>query len=228
MGSEQLENFLRKLELKRLLDIGVGDGERLAWILERLPSLENAVAVDVRESALKLAGERLSELPITLKLYDGKGLPFDNASFDAVALFNVLHHVPEGDALLAEAWRMLQPGGRLLLRDCLADTDDQPQHNRLELHRLAHEVRDEPYLNRSLDEVLGLIEQLPKVVIEERWEFVPDHPDGLLDTELLDTLRKEMIESDSKLLQSFDQLLARIETEGIRHQNYIFLSLVKP
>jgi|GEM_PF-5209801 len=228
MGLERLAGFLGKLGVKRLLDIGVGNGEHLAWMLERLPSIKQVVAVDVGETQLEKARIRLADHPVAVEKVSGAKLDYPADSFDAVTLFNVLHYVSDGAGLLAEAWRMLQPGGRLLLSDCLADTDDQLQHNRLELHRLVHEARDEPYLNRSLDEVLGLIEQLPKVVIEERWEFVPDHPDGLLDTELLDTLRREMIESDSKLLQSFDQLLARIETEGIRHQNYIFLSLVKP
>jgi len=227
MGQERLEGFLDKLELKRLLDIGVGDGERLAWLLKRLPTVQQAVAVDVNEPQLAKARNCLADFPVTVEKSSGTKISHPAESFDAVTIFNVFHHVPAGETLLAEAWRMLQSGGRLLLSDCLADTDDKPQRNRLELHRLAHEVRNEPYMNHSLDEVLGLVSQLPAMTIEERWEFVPDHPDGLLATELLDTLRREMIESDSKLLQSFDQLLARIETEGVRHQNYIFLSLVK-
>jgi SAM-dependent methyltransferase len=228
MGLERLGKFLSKLEVKCLLDIGVGNGERLAWMLEQLPSLKSAVVVDVKESVLKLAEKRLSEFPLTLELFDGKELAFDDAGFDTVVLFNVLHHVPAGETLLAEAWRMLQPGGRLFLRDCVADCDDQLQRNRYELHRLAHEIRSEPYENRSRDEVLDLLSRLPGVEFEEQWDFVPDQPDGLLNPQRLETLRGEMVESGSKLLPQFDQLLARIETEGVRHQNYLFLSLVKP
>jgi SAM-dependent methyltransferase len=47
--------------------------------------------------------------------YDGRTFPFDADRFDSVTLFQVLEHVFEPDAFLAEVRRVLKPGGRLLI-----------------------------------------------------------------------------------------------------------------
>lgn len=46
---------------------------------------------------------------------DATRLPFADASFDAVTMFDVIEHVPDDAAAIAEALRVLRPGGYLLL-----------------------------------------------------------------------------------------------------------------
>jgi ubiquinone/menaquinone biosynthesis C-methylase UbiE len=48
---------------------------------------------------------------------DGCDLPVDSASFDAVVVHRVLSHVPERERVLAEAFRVVRPGGWLALFD---------------------------------------------------------------------------------------------------------------
>src|SRR6202000_2192357 len=48
-----------------------------------------------------------------------KALPFPDAAFDAAFANDVLCHIPERPALLQEAFRVLQPSGRLLFSDAL-------------------------------------------------------------------------------------------------------------
>jgi len=46
---------------------------------------------------------------------DATSLPFPDASVDAVTMFDVLEHIPDDTAAIAEAWRVLKPGGELLI-----------------------------------------------------------------------------------------------------------------
>ena len=48
-----------------------------------------------------------------------EALPIDDATLDAATLLLVLHHLPDPAAALAEAARVLKPGGRLLICDML-------------------------------------------------------------------------------------------------------------
>ena len=53
-----------------------------------------------------------------------ESLPIDDGRLDAAMLMLVLHHVPEPDRALAEALRVLKPGGRVVLVDMLPHDRD--------------------------------------------------------------------------------------------------------
>ncbi len=60
------------------------------------------------------------------KLYDGMNIPYDNEYFDLITCFMVLHHVQHNnlDTLLSEIFRIMKPGGTLLLREHNAEKKD--------------------------------------------------------------------------------------------------------
>jgi len=88
----------------RLLDIGAGSG-LVARCAEGL--FDVRVGLDVSARVLA-AGRSAYGLAV---VGDAARLPFADASFDAVACFAVLHHLYAFDALVAEAARVLAPGG---------------------------------------------------------------------------------------------------------------------
>lgn len=59
-------------------------------------------------------------------VYDGMHIPYNKESFDLITCFMVLHHVPPSnlDVLLNEIFRVMQPGGILLLREHNATEQD--------------------------------------------------------------------------------------------------------
>ncbi|WP_411278358.1 ArsR/SmtB family transcription factor [Falsiroseomonas sp.] len=104
--------------LGALLDIGTGTGRLLELVA---PRAERVLGVDMSRDMLALARARLAERGLAdraaVRQADMYRLPFADASFDAVALQMVLHYAEDPPAALAEAARVLKPGGVLLVAD---------------------------------------------------------------------------------------------------------------
>jgi len=104
--------------MSALLDIGTGTGRLLELAA---PRADRALGVDMSRDMLALARARLAERGLAdraaVRQADMYRLPFADASFDAVALQMVLHYAEDPAAALAEAARVLRPGGTLLVAD---------------------------------------------------------------------------------------------------------------
>jgi SAM-dependent methyltransferase len=102
----------------RLLDIGTGTGRLLELVA---PRVDNALGVDASREMLALARARLAERGLAgrcaVRQADMYRLPLPDAAFDAVTLQMVLHYAEDPAAALAEAARVLRPGGALLVVD---------------------------------------------------------------------------------------------------------------
>jgi ubiquinone/menaquinone biosynthesis C-methylase UbiE len=87
----------------RVLDIGCGNG----FIAYHLSALGRTV-IGVDLGATTVA-------PICYAAFNGRNLPFEDGSFDAVILSFVLHHSQHIAGLLSEARRVLRTGGRIIV-----------------------------------------------------------------------------------------------------------------
>jgi SAM-dependent methyltransferase len=105
----------RMLELLALspgdavLDVGCGMGHDLAAI-EKM----NARPVGVDRSAHLLNKARIRLGPVALIQADARQLPLASDHFNAVRIERVLEHVPQPERVVAEAARVLMPGGRFV------------------------------------------------------------------------------------------------------------------
>lgn len=94
-----------------VLELGPGPGLTTDLLRRRTTHL-TAVESDPRlASSLQ---ERLEGTNVEVVRADATAMPFPDGSFSAVLSFTMLHHVPSAplqDRLLAEAWRVLRPGG---------------------------------------------------------------------------------------------------------------------
>jgi ubiquinone/menaquinone biosynthesis C-methylase UbiE len=104
----------------RMLDIGTGPAHIPLLVCERIASAR-VVAIDLARHMLERAELRRRASPhgarVELRLADAKRLGFEDASFDAVFSNTILHHIPDPGPFLAQARRVLRPGGVLLVRD---------------------------------------------------------------------------------------------------------------
>jgi phosphatidylethanolamine/phosphatidyl-N-methylethanolamine N-methyltransferase len=98
---------------ERVLLPGVGTGLDLAV----LPPDVQAVAGDFSPTMLRQAQALHGERRVVFEVLDATALPFADGMFDAVLLSLILSVVPDGRAAAHEAWRMLRPGGRVVILD---------------------------------------------------------------------------------------------------------------
>ena len=96
-----------------VLDIASGDGV-LAELLA--PHAQRYVCIDSSQRVVAAARERLRRYAnVDVREGDMHGLPFADASFDLVVLMHALTYAAKPAQAVAEAARVLRPGGRLLL-----------------------------------------------------------------------------------------------------------------
>jgi SAM-dependent methyltransferase len=103
-----------------LLELGPGPGAATDWLRHRVRRL---VAVEAELDAVSRLVERFAGTHVEVVNGDAAALEFANGAFDTVATFTMLHHVPTRalqDKVLAEAFRVLRPGGVFLGSDSLA------------------------------------------------------------------------------------------------------------
>jgi SAM-dependent methyltransferase len=104
------------------LDIGCGEGANTRQIAQAGATM---TGIDIAPSFIRHAQEAEAAAPlgITYRLADGMELPFADASFDFATAFMSLMDMPHQDRVLAEAARVLKPGGFLqfsILHPCFA------------------------------------------------------------------------------------------------------------
>ncbi|HXP29472.1 MAG TPA: metalloregulator ArsR/SmtB family transcription factor [Stellaceae bacterium] len=128
-----LLSLLPRAGLRDLLDIGTGTGR----ILEVLaPSVEHALGVDLSREMLAVARVNLERARLAhcaIRQADMYQLPLSGGSFDAVVIHQVLHYAERPARAIAEAARVLRPGG------CLVTVDFAPHE--LEYFRAEHAHR---------------------------------------------------------------------------------------
>jgi len=99
----------------RLLDVGCGSGQTMQWFARRYPGWQ-ALGLDIAEEGVTAAA-RLGHTGVTRA--SALALPVRSSTVDLVIALDVLQHLPldGGDRqALAEVYRVLRPGGHLLLR----------------------------------------------------------------------------------------------------------------
>lgn len=101
----------------RVVDLGTGTGRMLALFGERAGAVEG---LDLSHQMLQLARAKLAEAGLSqarLRQGDATATPFEPASADVVIVHQVLHYLEDPERVLAEAARILVPGGKLIIVD---------------------------------------------------------------------------------------------------------------
>jgi ubiquinone/menaquinone biosynthesis C-methylase UbiE len=131
-GGAEVDRVLEGISLagKTVLDIGCGSG----GITMRLVETHNAghvTGVDIEAPVLEVAQGRLATHDglagkIEFRQVEPGPLPFADDSFEVVFSKDALIHIADKEALFAEIFRVLKPGGQCAASDWLRADDNEP------------------------------------------------------------------------------------------------------
>ena len=136
----------------RVLLSGAGTGLDFPF----LPPHHDYTALDLTGVMLARARPRVCNLQMQMVQGDSMALPFAPHSFDYVVLHLIVAVVPQPQHCLAEAARVLKPGGRILLLDKFLRRGERA------------------WLRRGLSPLVGLLATRLDVVFEDVLEAVPE------------------------------------------------------
>jgi SAM-dependent methyltransferase len=122
--SDILPVLTRDVDLgKAMLEIGPGPGAATAWLADKVAKL---TAVEIDPEAARLLADRYAGPNVEILTGNATDLDYPAESFDSVGCFTMLHHVRTTalqNAILAEVFRLLRPGGVFIGSDSLASDD---------------------------------------------------------------------------------------------------------
>ncbi|HMP17562.1 MAG TPA: class I SAM-dependent methyltransferase, partial [Gemmatales bacterium] len=100
---------------QEVLDFGCGAGGLTYRIAEHS---KHVTGIDIEAYKLDFArkqAERLGTQPVEFICYDGEEIPLEKERFGAIFCIDVIEHLPTPDKFLQDFYRLLQPGGLLLI-----------------------------------------------------------------------------------------------------------------
>jgi ubiquinone/menaquinone biosynthesis C-methylase UbiE len=169
--TEVLPALTRDADLgEEMLEIGPGPGAATEWLRHKVKRL---TAIEINEAAAALLASRYAGTNVEIEVGSGTELPYPDDTFDSVGAFTMLHHVPtaaQQNKILAEAHRVLRPGGVLICSDSLASND------------LHHFHADDTYNPVDPAWLLGRLQTLGfgeiTIVVDETLKFIARKPAG--------------------------------------------------
>jgi SAM-dependent methyltransferase len=163
----------------KVLDIGCGSGQFIGILIQSLGSFDSVTGLDVDESALQEAGKMFRGDAFRFIKGSSQSLPFEEGSFDFVAISKALHHVENDRLALDEMKRVLKQGGYFLINEMIRDGLTASQQSHLLYHHLRSEIdqllgvsHNTTYLQSDLLDLIYSVELVDLVVTD----YQPEEP----------------------------------------------------
>ena len=108
---------------EEMLELGPGFGAATEWLSQQVARL---TAMEMDAATAESLKRRFASSNVSVLIGDAGDTGLPSGSVDSVATFTMLHHIATSDGqfkVLAEAFRLLRPGGVLIGSDSLASSD---------------------------------------------------------------------------------------------------------
>jgi SAM-dependent methyltransferase len=220
-----LEKKLRRLSGGKILDVATGGGSFIRRLIDAFKDYDEAIGVDVSDKDFEEGRKSFEKDRVSFEKTDGANLPYDNDTFDTVAISAGLHHLPDIESVLREMKRVLKPGGRFIVREMFCDNQSVKQLSDVYLHHWAAKISriegksHNPTLKKQ--QIIDLIDDL-RLREYETGEFIcrecDPEKDGKMERELAD-IDKELTKVEGhpqydSLKEEGEQVRQRILKNG--------------
>jgi len=133
-----LESLTTQFENPKVLDYGAGTGNLSIKFLELGCQV---TACDISQKSLDLLAKKNTSKKLETQVVDGKQVPIPDSSFDIIATYSVLHHVPDYLAAVGEMIRLCKKGGLILIDHEANENRWKPDQNLKEWNKLSQMTR---------------------------------------------------------------------------------------
>ena len=151
-----------------ILDLGTGTAQIPVELCRQQPDAR-VLAVDSAENMLDVARQNVRQAGlagrIRLKRVDAKRLPYPDGQFTNVISNSIVHHLPDPREVLAEAWRVVAPGGLVFFRDLLRPESDGTVRRLVETYTAGANRHQQQMFEDSLRAALT-VEEIGRLVAE--------------------------------------------------------------
>jgi ubiquinone/menaquinone biosynthesis C-methylase UbiE len=156
-----LKGKICNVDAGSLLDVAVGRGEFLKFVLGAFRTWHGAAGIDFDPELLNTAQKEFAGSPVILIFSSALTMPFIDHYFDTITMSNAMHHIESLEPLFAEFNRVCKPKGTVIINEMLNEGISEMQETYMLYHRLLAEMDNqlgqyhrEPY---TLKELSGLI-----------------------------------------------------------------------
>ena len=187
------EKKLRNLSGGKILDVATASGGFIRKLIDVFEDYDEVIGIDISDERFEEGRNDFKKDRVSFKKMDGANLPYEDDTFDTVAISAGLHHLPDIKSVLLEMKRVLKPGGRFIVREMFCDHQSEKQLSDVYLHHWAARInRIEGKSHNSTmkrQEIIDLIDGLG-LQEYETGEFVchecDPEKDGKMERELAD------------------------------------------
>jgi ubiquinone/menaquinone biosynthesis C-methylase UbiE len=134
------QQALGSIDGGRMLDVATDQGRFIDILEENLGRCAAFVGVDTRAAALEVAHRAAFNHPTRFIQMDAGRLGFVDRSFDTVSMSASLHHLVDIPLALAEAMRVLRPGGHLVAAEMHSSAATEAQRTAIQAHHWIADV----------------------------------------------------------------------------------------
>jgi SAM-dependent methyltransferase len=215
---QEIDVLLGSFDGGRVLDVATGLGGMIVWMVDAFQSYDEIIGIDTTDFSERINSDEdsiFNQDNISFQQMDAQRMTFADASFDTVTISNSLHHMADPRLILAEIWRVLKPGGRIVITEMYRDNQTEEQLTHVYMHHFwaavdsaRHVTHNETYTRAELSALVGELE-IDKLTLLDYANLESDPKDS----KLIDMLNSRLDIYKERLqdLPNKDELLKQLD-----------------